>query len=236
MIMQHLGKLGAMIRKWDARWFDNRGVAMVEFAFIAPVVLFMGVVGIELANMAVVNMRISQAAMHIGDNASRIGDRSALATMTVYESDINDILIGVRIQAGVPIDLYENGRVILSSLERNSDDGQKIGWQRCMGLKNVASSYGTEGTGNTGTAFAGMGASGSELKAATTSDAIMFVEIEYDYQPLFDNQWTQPFLPTPAIRSEAAFHVRGNRDLSGVAQRDPSSPDPSATCNKFEKI
>lgn len=236
MSLMYIRRLLRRIRAVDARRLGKSGVAMVEFAFIAPLVLFMGMVGIELANMAVVNMRISQAAMHIGDNASRIGDRSALATMTVYESDINDILIGVRIQAGVPIDLYQNGRVILSSLERNSDGGQKIGWQRCMGLKNVSSAYGPEGTGSTGTAFAGMGASGSELQAASTSDAIMFVEIEYDYQPLLDNEWTQPFLPTPAIRSEAAFHVRGNRDLSGLAQRDPSSPDPSATCNKFEKI
>lgn len=212
---------------------DNRGVAMVEFAFIAPIILLMGVAGIEMANLAVTNLRVSQAAMHIGDNASRIGERDTLTTLRVFEGDINDILIGVRIQAGSSIDLYEHGRVIISSLERNSDGGQWIHWQRCMGKKVVASAYGTEGTGSTGTGFAGMGETGSELTAAP-GQAVMYVEIEYDYQPLISNAFTQRFLPTAPIRSEAAFNVRGARDLAGTYQR--GTPSPVSSCDKFEAI
>ena len=62
----------------------------------------------------------------------------------------------------------------------------------------------------------------------------MYVEIEYDYQPLLDNGFTSPFLPTTPIRSEAAFNVRGTRDLSGVFQR--ATPSPVSSCDKFESI
>lgn len=212
---------------------DNRGVAMVEFAFIAPLILFIGVVGIEMSNFAVSSLRISQAAMHIADNGSRIGERGTLSAQRIYEGDINDLFIGVRLQAGSSIGLYETGRVIVSSLERNSDGGQWIHWQRCMGKLNAVSSYGPQGTGATGTAFAGMGEAGEEL-TAEAGQAVVFVEIVYEYQPLVDNGFTNRFLPTGPIRSTAAFNVRGTRDLAGIFQRSPASP--VSSCDKFEAI
>lgn len=212
---------------------DNRGVAMVEFAFIAPLILFLGVVGIEMANYAVTSLRISQAAMHIADNGSRIGERGTLSAQRIYEGDINDMFVGVRLQAGSSIDLYETGRVIVSSLERNSDGGQWIHWQRCMGKNTAVSAYGPEGTGETGTDFAGMGETGEEL-TAEAGQAVIYVEIAYTYQPLIDNGFTNRFLPTGPIRSTAAFNVRGTRDLTGIYQR--STPSPVSSCDKFEEI
>ena len=123
---------------------DRQGLALVEFAYSLPVILLLGLTGLELANLAVTNMRLSQSAMHIADNASRIGHSDSLTAKRVYEGDINDLFIGVNLQAGSQIDLYEHGRVILSSLEQNDDGGQWIHWQRCMGKKNVQSAYGEE--------------------------------------------------------------------------------------------
>lgn len=209
---------------------DTSGVAMIEFAFIGPIMLLMGLVGIEMANLAITHMRISQAAMHLADNASRIGDRDQLAAQRIYESDINDLFLGVNIQAGGQVDLLQNGRVIVSSLERNADGGQTIKWQRCMGLKNASSAYGPQGTGATGTGFAGMGRSGQELRAEA-NQAVMFVEVYYDYQPLLDNAFTEPYITPPEIRASAAFTVRGTRDLTGVFQRSPAAS--VASCNQF---
>lgn len=211
---------------------DNRAVAMIEFAFIAPIILLLGLVGIEMANLAVTHMRISQAAMHVADNASRIGDRDQLAAQRIFESDINDLFVGVNLQAGAQVDLLRNGRVIVSSLERNADGGQTIKWQRCMGLKNVNSAFGTQGTGATGTDFPGMGRSGQELQAET-GQAVMFVEIIYDYQPLLRNSFTEPYITPPEIRSNAAFSVRGTRDLTGVFQRSPAAP--VSVCTLFRE-
>lgn len=224
--LRKLGNLPEALR-------DTRGVAFVELAFIAPIILLLGVVGIEMANLAVTTMRVSQAAVHIADNASRIGDTDDLSARKVYEGDINDLFIGVRMQAGADLDIYENGRVIVSSLEENSDGGQWIHWQRCMGKKNVASAYGAEDTGASGTSFPGMGESGSEVTAAD-GQAVMYVEIEYDYTPLISNGFTQMFLPSQPIRAESAFYVRAARDLSGTFQR--STPSSVSSCDKFETI
>lgn len=209
----------------------TEGLALTEFAFIAPILMVLGFSGLELAHFAVVNMQLSQAAMHIADNASRIGERDNLSSQRIFENDVNDLFIGVNIQAGDRLDLFENGRVILSSLEQNPDGGQWIHWQRCMGKLERQSAYGPEGKGETGTGFAGMG-SGASLIEAPENDAVMYVEIFYTYQPVVGNLFSTGFTQDLNLSAEAAFNVRGTRDLSQIYTLPvPGTP---ATCDKFE--
>ena len=67
-------------------------------------------------------MKVSQAAMMIADNASRIGDDSVLLDRPITETDITDLLLGADLQTGKKLDLYRFGRVIVSSLETDPDD------------------------------------------------------------------------------------------------------------------
>ena len=212
---------------------DTSGLALTEFALALPLLSLTGLGALELSNYAMTSLRISQAAIHLADNASRIGDSDQLSAQRIYEGDIEDLMIGVRIQAGSTLGLYDNGRVVLSSLERNSDDGQWIHWQRCMGTKQSNSSFGTEGTGQTGTSFAGMGPSGREIQASA-NEAVMFVEVLYDYQPIVDSAIVEPFMPSRTISSTAAFIVRGSRDLSQIYQRTP--PSTVWSCDKYQKV
>ncbi len=202
---------------------DTRGATLIEFAFVTPLLLVLGLGGMELANLAIAKMRLGQAAGALADNASRMGDSELLAAPRIYEADINDLFVGLDIQAGSYIDLFQHGRVILSSLERNASDGQWIRWQRCRGRKNYRSTYGVEGTGVTGTIFAGMGPAGEEVQAPAGS-AIMFVEIAYDYQPLVGGAFVTWLEPSRVLRTEAAFVVRGSRDQGGLYQTTPSAP------------
>ncbi len=212
---------------------DSSGLAVVEFAFIAPIMLLLGVGGIELVNFTVINLRLSQAAVHVADNGSRIGDRDNLVAQRIYESDLYDMFTGVSLQTGSQMDLYENGRVIISSLERNADGGQWIHWQRCMGKLNVVSEYGPEGTGEIGTGFPGMGKAGAELEAEAGS-AVIFVEIFYNYAPLIGGNFAGDLTESRRIQSSSAYIVRGTRDLSGLYQRTGQTNQ--ATCGKFEAI
>ena len=212
---------------------DTTGVAMVEFAFVAPLILTLGLGGMELANLAATHMRISQTAMQVADNASRIGDRNALAAERIFETDIYDLLIGAKILAGSRAELFEKGRVIISSLEQNDDGGQWIHWQRCMGKLNKTSAYGPSGAGEGGDSFDGMGIAGEEL-TAPENGAVMYVEIFYTYKPIVSSQFASQFVNDELeIRSEAAFTVRGSRDLSGVNESNGVAP---ATCDKLEAI
>ncbi|WP_371135385.1 TadE/TadG family type IV pilus assembly protein [Novosphingobium sp.] len=207
------------------------GVAAVEMALGLPVVLMLGLWGAELGNLAITHMRISQLAMQIADNGSRIGDVSMLESLKVYESDINDIMAGANIQSG-SLDIFEHGRVVVSSLEvvPATEDTQYIHWQRCKGKRNFQSAYGGEGTGTDGS-LDGMGPTGDEVSAAK-DDAVIFVEIEYVYQPLV----SEKFVPDPVIRTTATFNVRDDRDLTQIYQRNTASPDPEARCNIYDGI
>lgn len=203
---------------------SRSGIAMTEFALGAPFLLAAGLWGVETANFAVTNMKIGQLAVHLADNASRIGDTSTLKDRKIFESDINDIIVGAHIQGGQQLDLYTHGRVIISSLEVNAGGQQYIHWQRCRGVKPVNSAYGGQGT-----IVSGMGPAGEEI-TAEPNDAVIFVELTYEYHPLISTKFLGG---DNTIRSWAAFTVRDDRDLSQIYQRDPANPDPVASCSAF---
>lgn len=205
------------------------GLALTEFALAMPLLFTLGLMGLEVGYLAITQMKISQVALHIADNASRVGDTSQLENRRIYESDINDILTGANIQAGGSIDLFEHGRVIISSLEvvPDTEDQQYIHWQRCMGKKNHASSYGIEGDGLVGD-MTGMGPPGQEV-IAFEDEAVIFVEVAYDYQPLLGDLYSM----VDTLTATAAFNVRDDRDLTQIYQRDPVSPDATADCASF---
>lgn len=198
---------------------NARGAVMIEMAFAIPLLVMIGFGGLEIANLTLVNTRISQIGLSVADNASRIAAGSNLALPQVREADINEVFAGIEKQ-GDGLDFQEHGRIILSSLQRNNDGGQTIKWQRCYGKLAVSSAYGPEGTGATGTSFAGMGPKGKEVTAAGGS-AVMFVEITYKYQPLLYGKWLGP----KTIHSTAAFNIRETRDLTQVY-----SPGTKASC------
>ena len=205
---------------------SRSGVAMTEFALGAPFLLTAGLWGTEIANYALVQMKIAQLAEHIADNSSRIGDVSTLKNRRIFESDINDVIYGAQIQGGAGINLYEHGRVFISSVEVEPGSGnQYIHWQRCRGAKHAASNYGVEGT-NLGAE--GIGPDGEEV-FAQPDDAVIFVEISYTYQPMISDK----FVGSREISSIASFTVRDDRDLTQIYQRDPANPDPIQRCSAY---
>lgn len=190
---------------------DLSGLAAVEFALAAPVVLAIFLSGAEITNFAITKMRLSQTALHVADNASRIGTDSLLTAPQISEKQINDLLIGANMQAG-SLDLAGRGRVIISSLEPMADPNTtgrfKIHWQRCYGAKSFPSSYGVAGDTN----LTGMGPTGQRA-TAPEGGGVIFVEIAYDYEPLFSDR----LIPNRTIHEIAAMTVRDDRDYQGPA-------------------
>lgn len=218
-----LGSLPAKGRRLFGELRDNlSGVAMIEFAFAMPIVLGAGMMGSETAFLVVTHMQVSQIAMQVADNASRVGEQDVLTARKVYERDIAETLIGAE-KLGEEIKLFEQGRVIISSLQRNAQNGQWIAWQRCRGALKHDSSYGKQGDGATGTSFPGMGKPGKYITAASGT-AVMFVEVSYDYNSL------TPFdiFEDNRITYTAAFNIRDNRDLTKIY-----TGGPVANCNTY---
>jgi Flp pilus assembly protein TadG len=207
-------RIGSLRRRLEG---DTSGVAFVEFAFTAPIVLGMGMLGTETAYFVITHMQISQVAMQVADNVSRVGEQDVLTARKVYDSDINESLVGAE-KLGESFEIFQRGRVIISSLQRNAEGGQWIAWQRCRGAKVFDSSYGEEGDGATGTSFPGMGEAGNII-TASNGTAVMFVEIAYDYDSL------TPFdiYDGRTIRYTAAFNVRDSRDLTQLYDDGPTA-------------
>lgn len=181
---------------------ETSGVALIEFALSLPVILSMGLGGLELANYAIATERVSQIAMTAADNAARV--RSS-----IDEQDVNEVMAGAKF-VGSKINFAQNGRIILSSLEENAGKtGQWIRWQRCAGAKSATSSFGVQDAGKNDSSLPGMGPTGKKI-AAVSGTAVIFVEVFYDYQPI---------VPMPSLgygsrtmNFTAAFNVRERTD------------------------
>ncbi len=202
-------RLGGVLARLDASKLGN---ATVEFALCLPVLLTLGMYGTEVAHMATVNMQVSQMALSVADNASRLGqtDNSAV-TPTVTEADISSIMKGA-IEQGSSIDFLENGRIILTSLEKDESTGrQYIHWQRCIGQLAKSSAYGNDGDNNgmTGEPLAGLGKPGKKI-SAQVGTSVMFAEVFYDYNGLFGKM----FGTNMQFKHEAAFLTRDDRNLT----------------------
>ena len=191
---QQLSGLAARLRT------NTSGIAMTEFALSLPIMMSLTFVGIETANYTLANMRASQIALLVADNAGRV-------RTSIDETDINEVMIGARL-AGESMKLGTKGRIILSSLEPNGqaapNTGQMIRWQRCFGKWNVQSSYGAQGDGATNASLvAGIGPTGRKIQAMSGA-AIMFVELVYEYEPLM----ADAFFAKRTMRYTAAYTVR----------------------------
>ena len=196
---------------------DRSGVAFTEFALALPVLLTLGLGGLEVAHYALAVEECSQIAMTAADDASRV-------RIQIDETNVNDVMTGAKL-IGDNIGFRSHGRIILSDVELNSANTyQWIRWQRCAGAKSVASSYGTPLTASgtpildgteltkpsseakfTSTAI---GPAGNQIAAADNT-GLMFVQVTYDYQPLISNIWIGG---AKTITTTSAFNVRQRTD------------------------
>lgn len=198
------------------------GVSAIEFGLMLPVFIPLALFGTELAYYASIRLQISQIAMSVADNASRLGQtENAGVTPTITESDIDSVMFGAMTQ-GSKINLKENGKVILSSLEKDDLTGRQwFHWQRCRGDLDKSSSYGPARYGLQDDSFTGVGRKQKTLKALPGS-AVMVAEVYYKYDGLFGSL----FGSVPDIHEEAMFMIRDDRNLG---DRDGAGISPGAS-------
>lgn len=203
----------------------DRGATIVEMGLGLPLILTLGLGGLETARYVLTVLRMNQIAYAVADNAGRV--RQALD-----ESDVNDIMVGGKLMGGS--DFAANGRIILSDLEQRTTTTNTTGlrqwirWQRCAGALNKPSSYGgpidangaavtnlsnttnvDHGAVETMSTITGMGPAGQQISAAGGT-AVMVVEVFYTYRPIV------PFFSfaSRALRVFEAFNIRQRTDFS----------------------
>lgn len=163
---------------------NQRGVALIEFAIGLPVFLTLVVCGLETVNLIMAHQQVSRIATSTADLAARY--RAA-----IDEGDVKQLFLGAKLSAE-NIDFQQHGRLILSSVMRNTgNNGHWVRWQRCEGqLGAVISVIGPEDAGKTGTGSA-TSIPTVKYSAATPGmtlnpgDNTMTAEATFEYQPLF---------------------------------------------------
>lgn len=229
---------------------SDRGAVLVEMGLALPIILLLGLGGLELSRYALTVLRMNQIAAAVADNAGRV--RQALD-----ETDVNEIMIGGKLMGGG--DFAANGRIVLSDLEQRTNTSgpnglgatssanpngyrQWIRWQRCAGALSRSSSYGvpTNGSGvavtdldntsnvdhgavQTAANMDGMGPAGQQI-ASAGGTAVMVVEVFYTYRPMI------PFYSFASssihvfeaynIRQRTGFSVSNGAKLSGNGRSD----------------
>lgn len=222
---------------------DRRGLALLEFALTLPLVLAVGGWGIELSSLALCNLRVSQYALNLADNASRVGLDQAAGVTNMRETDANDALQGARLE-GASINLTTNGRITLTSLENvqqsyDSARVQRVHWQRCLGVMSgtgydstyptVPITAGSDGSkANAGLTVTSYGPAANPVTAPNDT-GVMFVEVNYLYKPLFGSLYVSPTI----VHYVASFIVRDNRSFVQIYNLAPAATP--STCNLHTK-
>jgi hypothetical protein len=200
---------------------DTSAVTVVELGVSLPFLMIMSLGAMEMVNLAILHVRLNQLAISVADNASRAKQSVVGGAPLFREYDVNQVFTGAALTVS-DLNFPTNGRVILSSLETNTQGGQWIHWQRCWGNTTYVSRYGAQGTGATGTSFAGMGQPGHVITVESPY-GMMFVEVAYRYQPMFFSAIFHP----QVIRKEASMYVRDDRDYTGGTPNGPGVANPA---------
>jgi len=93
---------------------DETGIAAIEFAFIAPVMLFMYFGMAEVATAISVDRNVSHSANVAGDLSTQ--------SQTVSAAEMTEIMTATMLVMGIPKDKYNSVSVEIASFGRLADD------------------------------------------------------------------------------------------------------------------
>ncbi len=184
---------------------DTRGLALIEFALLAPMLIAMILSGFELGNYALANNRVQRLAAMTADLVAQSGTGKIGAT----EAQVYDLFNAIDLTAK-PFDLRDHGRVIITAVKGtdNNNDGvveNRILWQRFDGAYTAA----TPNLGcNLTTAFATL----PNSRMLPLDEILFHVQVTYNYQPIFSSYPMRWLQFSPDFTRTAMFRAR-NKDF-----------------------
>ena len=114
---------GANLKLWLRRWLgglwrDQRAIAAIEFAFLAPVMITMYIGAVELGNALTINRRTSQVTATLADLVAQV--------KTVTTPDIQDVQAAAAdVMAPYPTTPL---KMVLSSVVADANNSGKVAW------------------------------------------------------------------------------------------------------------
>lgn len=170
------------------RIFGNeKGSVLIETAIVLPVLIALMGGAFELGYFMLANQKADGLAASMADMVSR-------AESGITESEVNDIFEAIQFIAE-PFDIVDDGRVIITSVVGDDDNGNTIVWQRCSGNLTFPSELGREGDDD-------IDLRGGIVLA--NGDIAIVAEVVYEYAPRILAGVVDPM----RITSQATFRPR----------------------------
>ncbi|WP_339630242.1 TadE/TadG family type IV pilus assembly protein [uncultured Sneathiella sp.] len=177
---------------------NHRGVAMVEFAMLLPLLMLLTAGSFEVARYALMTQKLDRITATLSDLIARSGNE------TITETEISNIIDSALFMAQ-PFDISDGSVIFLTSVQGRAGDAPEILSQRVSGnLTGYTSAIGSTigGDATLPTAFPDAG-SGETLADGET---LIIAEIIYDYSPYLTGRIG--FFGDMALRARAYFRPR----------------------------
>jgi len=142
---------------------DKEGIAAIEFAFIAPIMIFMYFGMAEVATAISVDRKISHSANVAGDLATQ--------SETVSAAAMTEIMTATMLVMGIPTDKYDGVTIEIASYARAADDS--------IIEKGKATLKGTNGIN-----FPAFDAASLDTRILSSSSGVVVARVNYIYEPL----------------------------------------------------
>jgi len=162
-----IGAQSPMLRLLRRLRRDRRGSALVEFALTLPVLILLGIGGLDFVTYLLLQQKLQNAAFSLADLAAR--------DKTLSVAQLDNIFMSVQ-HVTRPFDFAANGRATVTGISATADNKPKVYWQRSgAGSINAASRIGSPG-GN---------ATLPKDLSIKAGETIIAAELTYDFEPLF---------------------------------------------------
>lgn len=194
-------------------WRDERGLALIEFALLLPLLLVFIVGAVELTRYVIINQKVTNASHSLADYVSQVPNPKNL-TVSNLNSTL-DALLGSYAAKDV--------KLIVTGIERTADDeNPMVTWQKTEGTAGGASKIGVVG----GTADA----AGIET---SSGDFLIGLELYYTHRNILSNigfiSSAIDGLNGKQIYSKSILRYRWDAAKS-VAEGEAQTPMPPTGC------
>lgn len=186
---------------------DVSGLAFIEFAYVLPIFLGFGLVGLELTNVVLARQKTERI-------AATAADLVASNQVQPNERQIGDIFASVP-QIVRPFEFGADGNVVITAVigiyDSNDNEVQnKIAWQRCMQPDSHSSTIGSQWT-TTNDIADGPEVVLPDSIALGQNQMVIVSEVFYPYRTIVSQSLVASILPENNLFTETAvFRTRGS--------------------------
>lgn len=190
---------------------DASGLALIEFAYVLPILLGFGLVGLEFTNVVLAHQKTERV-------ASTIADLVASNQVPPNERQIGDMFASVPI-ISKPFVFNEESNVVITAVVGiyDSDDDEvqnKVAWQRCLRADAQSSAIGNQWNSSADIAD-GPEVSLPNSIALGQNQMVIVAEVFFAYQPIISQSLVKAVRENGELFTETStYRTRGQSILN----------------------